>query len=133
MVPWGRPLFELLSDLDEGVLGARNGALDEQEVPLGVDLVDDEPDLRHPFAAHPAGHLHPLEHARGSRRRADRARLADVVGAVRLRPAMEVVALDRPGEALPVRDPADLHLLARLEDLDRHVLADDERALTTQL
>jgi hypothetical protein len=38
-----------------------------------------------------------------------------------------------PGEALPVRDAADLDLLARLERLDGHVLADDELALTAQL
>ena len=48
-------------------------------------------------------------------------------------PAMEVVPLDRPGEALAVGDPAHLDLLARLEGLDGHVLADDEPALTAEL
>ena len=61
------------------------------------------PDLRDALAAHAAGHLHALEDARRRRRRADRARLADVVRAVRLRAAAEVVALDRAGEALADR------------------------------
>ena len=58
------------------------------------------PTCVHALAAHPAGHLHALEDARRRRRRADRARLADVVRAVRHRAAREVVALDRALEAL---------------------------------
>src|SRR5262249_51787133 len=80
-----------------------------------------------------ARHAHALEDARRRRRRADRAGLADVVRSVRLRPAMELVPPDRPGEALPVRDAAHLHLLAGLERLDGDVLADDELALPPQL
>ena len=113
----------LLSDLDEAVLRAGYGALDQQQVPLGVDRVHRQADLRHALAAHAAGHLHALEDARRSRRRADRARLADVVRAVD-RAAVEVVPLDRPGEALADRDPRDLDLLAGLEGLDRDRLAD---------
>src|SRR5439155_17842678 len=85
------------------------------------------------FAAQAAGHLHSLEHARGSRRRADRTRLADVVRPVALRAAVKTVSLDRAGKALAVGDAADLDLLAGLEHLDRHVLADDELALAAKL
>ena len=41
------------------------------------------------------------------------------------RAAAEVVALDRALEALADADPRDLHLVARLEDLDRDALALD--------
>src|SRR6185437_6146618 len=75
--------------------------------------------------AHPAGHPDALEDARRIRARADRARLADVVRAVRDRAAAEVVPLDRSLEALADPDPGDLDLVARLEDLDGHVLALD--------
>ena len=122
-----------LPHFDEAVLRARHGALDEQQVLLGPDLVDDEPGLGHALAAESAGHLHSLEDARGRGRGADRARLADVVRAVRGRAAMEAVPLDRSGEALAVRDAAHLHLLARLEHLDGDVLADDRLALSAQL
>ena len=55
----------LLSDLDDAVLRDRDGALDEEQVQLGVDAVDVEADLRHAAAAEPAGHPHALEDARG--------------------------------------------------------------------
>ena len=80
--------------------GTGDGALDEQQVLLRVDLVDEQADLGDALAAQAAGHLHALEDARRRRRRADRARLADVVRAVRLRAAVELVPLDRAGEAL---------------------------------
>src|SRR5205823_14430985 len=68
-------------------------SLDQEQVPLGIDLVHGQADLGDALAAHPAGHANTLEHARGRRRRADRARPADVVRAVRLRAAAEVVPL----------------------------------------
>src|SRR6476469_3853532 len=105
----------LLPDLDEGVLRAGNCALDQEQAVLGVDLVHDEPDLGDALAAQPSGHLHALEDARRGRRRADGARLADVVRAVRLRAAVEPVALDRPREALADRDARDLDRVAGLE------------------
>src|SRR5581483_3720416 len=46
----------LLSHLDDGVLRAGHGALDEQEAVLRVDVVDDEADLRDALAAEAAGH-----------------------------------------------------------------------------
>src|SRR5581483_11779246 len=95
----------------------------EQQVPLGVDRVHGEPGLRDALAAHPAGHAHALEDARRRRRRTDRARLADVVRAVRDGAAAEVVPLDRALEALADPDARHLHLVARREDLDGDVLA----------
>src|SRR5262249_43045686 len=67
------------------------------------------------------------------RGRADRARLADVVRAVRDRPAREVMALDRALEALADPDPAHLDLVARREGLDRDRLADDGLARAAEL
>src|SRR5919107_3819881 len=130
--PWARPL-RLLPYFDEAVLGTGHCALDEQQVALRVDLVHDETDLCHALAAEAACHLDAFEHARRCRRRADRAGLADVVRAVRLRAAVELVPLDRSGEALAVGDAAHLDLLAGLEDLDGDVLADDELTLSAEL
>src|SRR5262249_9694031 len=130
---WAPPCLRLLPHFDVGVLRAGDGALDEQQIALPVHVVNDEPDLRHALTPEAAGHAHALEDARRRRRRADRSRLADVVRAVRRRPAVELVPLDRSGKALAVRDAGDLHLLARLERLDGDVLADDERALAAQL
>src|SRR5439155_14902680 len=111
--------------LHEAVLGARDRALDQQEVPLDVDVVHDQAELGDALAAHAAGHLDALEDARRRCRRADRARLADVVRAVRPGAGAEVVALDRALEALADADAGDLDLVARREDLDGDRLADD--------
>src|SRR4051794_9086447 len=115
----------LLPDLDDAVLRARDGALDEQQVVLDVDVVDVQPHLGDALAAHAAGHLDALEDARRVRRRADRAGLPDVVRAVRLRAAVELVPLDRAGEALADPDAGDLDRVAGLEDLDGDRLALD--------
>src|SRR5262249_35749394 len=123
----------LLPHLDERVLRAGDGALDQQEAVLGVHVVDHEPDLRDALAAEAAGHLDAFEDARGSRRRADRARLADVVRAVRLRAAVEPVALDRAGEALADRDAGHLDRVAGLERLDGHGLADGQLGAPAEL
>src|SRR5207344_897711 len=130
-VPWARPSDA--PDLHEPALRPRDGAADEQEVALGVDLVHDEPGLGDAGAAHPARHLHSLEDARGIRGRSDRARLADVVRPVRHGATREPVALDRALVALPDREPAHLDPVARLERLDGHGLADGEAALAAQL
>src|SRR5205085_6615066 len=102
--------------LHDAVLRARDGALDEQEVPLRIDVVHRQAELRDALAAHAARHLDALEHARRRRGGADRARLADVVRAVRARAGAEVVTLDRALEALADADARDLDLVARLED-----------------
>src|SRR5262245_55086807 len=104
----------LLPHLDDGVLRAGNSALDQQQAVLRVDVVDDEPDLGHALAAEPPGHFDALEDPRRSRRCAHRARLADVVRTVRLRAAVELVALDRPCETLAGRGGRDLGRLGGL-------------------
>src|SRR5438874_969411 len=85
--------------------------------------MDGQPDLGDALAAQAAGHLDPLEDPRRRRRGADRARLADVVGAVRGRAAAEVMPLDRAGEPLADRDARHLDLVADLEALDGDGLA----------
>src|SRR5581483_7160588 len=45
----------LLPHLDDAVLRSRDGALDEEQPMLGIDVVDDEPDLRHALSAEAAG------------------------------------------------------------------------------
>src|SRR5262249_52187089 len=119
----GAATLRLLPHLDQTIFRTGNGALDEQEVLLGVDRVDGQADLRDALAAQPAGHLDPFEDPRRRRGRADRARLADVVRAMRGRAAPEVVALDRPGEPLADRDARDLDAVTGLESLDGHGLA----------
>src|SRR4051794_1985431 len=123
----------VLPDLDVPVLRARHSALDEQQVPLGVDVVHGQSDLGHALAAHPAGALDPLEDARGRRRGADRAGRADIVRAVRDRATVEVVALDRAREALADPDPRHLDPVARLEGLDGHRLARHQLARAAEL
>ena len=81
---------------------------------LGVDLDHLEAALGDALAAHPAGHLHALEDARGVGAGADRAGRADVVRAVRDRAA----ARSRGGGSCPgspCRSPVagDLDQLAR--------------------
>src|SRR4051812_32211962 len=115
----------LATHLHDAVLRTGDRALDEQQVPLGVDVVHGQAELRDALAAHASGHLDALADARRCGRRADRARLADVVRAVRARPGAEVVALDRSLETLADADAGDLDLVAGREDLDRHRLALD--------
>src|SRR6185437_5695009 len=123
----------LLPDLDDAVLRPRDRPLDEQQVVLGVDLVHLQADLGDALSAEASGHLDPLENARGRRRGADRAGLADIVRAVGLRPAVEAVPLDRPGEAIADPDPSDLDRVSRLEDLDRDRFAHDRLAGAAEL
>src|SRR4030095_2521371 len=116
-----------------GVRGGGRGPLDQNQVLLGVDRVHAQTDLRHPLCAHVTRHPHALEHARRRRRGTDRARLADVVRAVRRRTAAEVVPLDRPGEALSDRDAGNLDPVAWLEALHRDSLARGELARAADL
>src|SRR6185295_13755292 len=65
----------LLGHGDDPVPGARNGAADEQEVALGVDLDHGEPELGVARGPHVARHPLALDDARRVGARADRARL----------------------------------------------------------
>src|SRR3954463_13848055 len=114
--------------LHDAVARAGDRAADHQQVLAGVDAHDLEALLRDALVAHLAGAANALEHTRGIRGGADRARRAHVVRAVAHGAAGEVVALDRPLEALALRDAGDLDLLAGLEGLDRDGLADGQLA-----
>src|SRR4051794_41178876 len=114
--------------LDRAAPRPRNRPTQQQQVVVGPDLDDLEPALGHALVAHLARPANALEHARRRGRRADRARSADVVRAVRHGSAREVVALDGALEALALRDARDLDLLALLERLDGHAVAHLELA-----
>src|SRR3954451_22909641 len=85
----------IAAHLHRGVLATGHGASDQEQVALGIALDDVGSALGHPARSHLTRHPHPLEDAGGIGARADRAGGADVVGAVRLRTAAEVVSLDR--------------------------------------
>src|ERR1700759_451265 len=110
--------------LDDRIRGAGNGALDQQQVAVGVDRGDFKAALSAAFVAHLTRHPHPFEDARGEGAGADRTRGAHVVRTVGDRTGGEVVFLDPALEALADRDPRDFHLLAGLEALDRDVVTD---------
>ena len=80
-------------------LRAGQRALDQEQVALGVAAHDGHLLDGDAVVAHPPGHARALEHLARVRAGADRAGLAVRVGAVRLRSAPEVVALDGAGEA----------------------------------
>src|SRR4051794_3890507 len=110
--------------LHDAVLGTGHGTADHEQVLARPDVDDLETLLGHALVAHLAGAADALHHAGGPGGRADRARGAHVVRAVGLRTALEVVALDRALEALALGGAGDLDLLADLEGLDRHGVAD---------
>ena len=73
-----------LPDQDQAAPGTGQAALDEEQVLLGVGTDDLDLLRRRLLVAHVARHAHALVHATGGRARADRARLAMVVGAMGL-------------------------------------------------
>ena len=78
----GRP-SAVAPDLDDRrPIAPGHGAPRPAAGSLGVDVGHAQAALGDPLVAHVARHPHALEHARGVRRRADRARRADVVRAV---------------------------------------------------
>src|ERR1700760_1799859 len=87
---------------------AGHRAADQHQVARGHDLDDLQTALGDPLAAHATRSADALLHAGRPRRGADRARRADVVGAVALGARGEVVTLDRAGEALALRGAGDL-------------------------
>src|SRR3954447_20692512 len=118
--------LSLRPDLDDGALGAGNGAAQQDQVLVGDHVDDLEAALGDALVAHLARAADALEHARRRGRCADRARGAHVVRAVADRAAAEAVALDRALEALALGDAGDLDRLALLEDVDGQLLADLE-------
>src|SRR5436309_9151388 len=90
----------IAAHLHHAVARAGHRAAHEHQVLAGVERDDLEALLGDARVAHLAGAANALDDPRRGGRRADRARGAHVVGAVRLGAALEVVALDRPLEAL---------------------------------
>src|SRR5215210_3275335 len=116
----------IAAHLHGGAGRPRHRAPNQQQVFLGDHPGDAQTALGDPPAPHPARPPQALEHPGGGGRGADRARRADVMGPVRHGPAAEVVALDRPLEALALGDARHLDLLAGLEGLDGHGVPDRE-------
>src|SRR5215211_4144435 len=88
----------LLRHGDDAILGTRDGAADEQEIPLGVDPDDRESQLGVALRAHVPGHPFALDDARRVGARADRARLPVPGVAMAGRTAAEAVAVHHPLE-----------------------------------
>src|SRR3954468_23773712 len=114
--------------LHDAVVRPRHGAADHQEDRAGFDAHDLEALLRHALVAHLSRAAYALEHAGRICGGADRARRAHVVRSVRDGAAGEVVALDGALEALALRGPGDLHLVAGLERFAGHRVADGQLA-----
>src|SRR5690606_522147 len=111
-----RPLHGV-ADEDEAAVRTGDRALDEEDAALGVDGLDREAERGDALIAHPAGHAHALEDARGRARGADGARLAVVaVRTVRGGDALEVVALHDARGALALARADDVDELASGED-----------------
>src|SRR6185312_896524 len=124
----------ICAHLHDAARRTRDRASYEQQVLLGVHLDYLEALLGDALVAHLAGSADALHHAGGPGGGADRSGRADVVRAVRLGAAGEVVALDRALEALALGDAGDLHPRARLEGLDGDRLAQHQLAgLATEL
>ena len=106
---------------------AGDGALDQQQVALGVGFDDLEVLRGDLLVTHVARHALALEHAGGERTRSDGARLAvALVVTVRRRLALEVVTLHDAGEALAAADGGDVDERAGRDLLDGELLADLE-------
>src|SRR5512135_588651 len=110
----------LLRHGDDPVPGARDGAADEEQVPLGVHFHHREPELGVARRAHVARHPLALDHARRVGARADRAGLPVPGIAVGGRAAAEVVAVHHALESPALGRAGDLHQLARAEDVHLH-------------
>src|SRR5512133_688249 len=120
---WNAAILGLLLDDDVPTLGAGDGALDEQQVVLGVHLGDLQVAHGHLGVAHVAGHAHAGEDAAGVARLADGAGSAVEHGAVGRTAARKVVPLDDAGEALALADAGDVHLGLRLEGAGQDAVA----------
>src|SRR6266508_343677 len=83
----------LLADGEQAVHRTGDGPAHKQQIALGVDLHDAEPQLGEVAGAHVPRHPLSLDDARGIGARCDRPGLAVARIAVRLRPAVEVIAV----------------------------------------
>src|SRR5205085_1514713 len=120
-----RPVpLRLLLDEDDPVRWPRHRAADVDQVALRVDLLDAQSDLRVLLRAVMARHFLALDDARWVRARSDRPGLPVPRIAVRVRTAVESVALHDTLKATALRRTHDLHDLARDEHVHLHRIAD---------
>ena len=106
------------ANADDAVLAARHGALDKNQVLLGVDANDLEVLNGHGIAAHVTRKADALEDAGRRGALADGAGSAMEVRTVAARAAAEAVALDNALEALTFGDTGNVDLLDLGECLD---------------
>src|SRR5205807_3279683 len=128
----GLDLLGRLPDENKRTLGAGHAALHHQQVPLGVHSYHLVGPFGRPHVAHLSRHAHALEDARGVGG-ADRARLADVHGAVALGPAAEAVALDQTLEALPLGGGGHVDQVAFAEEVGFELLSNLEAVVVADL
>src|SRR4051812_22306693 len=117
----------LLRYSDNSILRARNGAPDEEEIPLRIHLHHSESELGMALGAHVTRHPLALDHARGVGARADRAGLPVAGIAVGRRTATEVVAMHHALEATTLGRAGHLDQLTRGEDIHLHFGAGGRR------
>src|SRR5262249_19351703 len=112
--------------------GAGDTAFDEEEIPFGVDANDLVRAGGGALVAHLPGHAHALEDTCrvGG---ADGARLAHVHGAVRLRAAAELVALDQALEAFALAGACYVDEFAGLENVGGQVGAGFDAVVVADL
>src|SRR5690606_19748474 len=104
-------------DEHQAVLGAGDGAHDEQQPALGVDRLDAQVLRRVAVAAHATGHAHALEDATGRGAAADRTGGAvHLVRTVAGAEAAEAVTLHDAGDARALGGAGAVAQFARLED-----------------
>src|SRR5262245_31268577 len=99
----------LLANRHQTIHRARDRSPHEQQVPLGVDLYDPEPELGEVARTHVAGHALPFDDPRRVGTRRNRPRLAMPRIAVCLRTAAEMMAVHHALEAAALRHAPDLH------------------------
>src|SRR2546426_5847611 len=108
---------------EEPVHRTRHRATEKQQVPLGVDLHDAEPQLGEVARPHMPGHALPLDDARRIGTRRDRAGLAVTRIAVGFGTAAEVMAMHDALEPPTLGHACDLDAVAGGKDRDGHRLA----------
>src|SRR2546423_63035 len=118
-------LLRRRADQHQRALGARDGALDQDQVLLRVDRLDGQ--VLHGVArvAHAPGHTHALEDPARRGAGADRAgRAVLALDTVAGAQAVEAVPLHHTREALALGAAGDVHDLTGREALRRHLLAE---------
>src|SRR2546422_4129562 len=109
----------LLADGDQAIHRPRHGTAHEQEIALGIDSHDPQPELGGVAGAHMPRHALAFDNPRRVGTRCDRPRLAVPRVPGRLWTAGEVMAVHDALEPAALRHAAHLHAIAFGEDGDR--------------